>query len=152
MISTERISDQPLLINSCGVDYTQEKSRGSLRPNGRVDYHLLYVHEGSCHVRFSEEDNFLEVGEGSVNSAAVPIRRIVEMALASNASSVVLAHNHPSGFAVPSEEDVHTTYRLAMALSAVEIQLVDHIVVADGDYVSMAQSHCFDPRDSRLLI
>ena len=93
-----------------------------------------------------------EVGEGSVNSAAVPIRRIVEMALADNATSLVLAHNHPSGFAVPSGEDVHTTHRLAMALSAVEIQLVDHIVVADGDYISMVQSNCFNPRDSRLLI
>ena len=93
-----------------------------------------------------------EVGEGSVNSASVPIRRIVEMALAENATSVVLAHNHPSGFAVPSAEDVHTTLRLAMALSAVEIQLIDHIVVADGDYVSMAQSNSFDPRDSRLRI
>ncbi len=66
MISTERISDQPLLINSCGVDYTQERTRGSLRPNGRVDYHLLYVHEGICHVRFSESEPFAEVSEGSV--------------------------------------------------------------------------------------
>ncbi len=91
-----------------------------------------------------------EVGEGSVNSAAVPIRRIVEMALANNASSVVLAHNHPSGFAVPSEEDIRTTYRLAAALQAVEITLVDHIVVADRDFVSMAQSRCYDPRETML--
>lgn len=84
-----------------------------------------------------------EVGEGSVNSAAVPIRRIVEMALGANATSVVLAHNHPSGIALPSAEDVHTTQRLAAALEAVEIQLVDHIVVADEDYVSHVQSGLF---------
>ena len=66
MISTERMSDQPLLINSCGVDRIQEKTRGSLRPNGRVDYLLLYVHEGSCHVRFAENDPVFEVEEGSV--------------------------------------------------------------------------------------
>lgn len=84
-----------------------------------------------------------EVGEGSVNSAAVPIRRIVEMALSANATSVVLAHNHPSGIALPSAEDVHTTQRLAAALEAVEIQLVDHIVVADEDYVSHVQSGLF---------
>lgn len=93
-----------------------------------------------------------EVGEGSVNSASVPIRRIVEMALADNASSVVLAHNHPSGIAVPSEEDVHTTYRLAMALSTVDIQLADHVVVADGEYVSLAQAQYYDPRDAILPI
>ena len=81
-----------------------------------------------------------EVGEGSVNSAGVPIRRIVEIALASNATTVVLAHNHPSGLAVPSEADVLTTRRVAAALSAVEIGLIDHIVVADNDFVSMAQS------------
>jgi DNA repair protein RadC len=91
-----------------------------------------------------------EVGEGSVNSASVPIRRIVEMALGANATSVVLAHNHPSGIAVPSGDDVQTTRRLAMALSAVEIQLVDHIVVADEDFVSMAQSGCFRHSDSKL--
>ena len=81
-----------------------------------------------------------EVGEGSVNYASVPIRRVVEMALEAGASSVVLSHNHPSGIAVPSGEDIQTTRRLAMALSAVEITLVDHIVVADDDYVSMVQS------------
>lgn len=81
-----------------------------------------------------------EVGEGSVNYANVPVRRVVEMALESGASSVVLAHNHPSGIALPSMEDIQTTRRLASALSAVEIILADHIVVADDDYVSMVQS------------
>ena len=81
-----------------------------------------------------------EVGEGSVNYASVPIRRCVEMALEDGATSVILAHNHPSGIAVPSGDDIHTTRRLATALSAVEIQLVDHIVVAEDEYVSMVQS------------
>ena len=95
-----------------------------------------------------------EVGQGSVNSAGISVRKIVETALAANpptavlaenalyagASGIILAHNHPSGIAVPSSEDVQTTCRVAMALNAVEIQLADHIVVADGDYVSMVQS------------
>ncbi len=81
-----------------------------------------------------------EVGEGSVNSASISIRKIVETALAANATTVVLAHNHPSGIALPSAEDLETTRRVAAALQAVEINLADHIVVAEGDYVSMAQS------------
>lgn len=81
-----------------------------------------------------------QVGEGSVNYASVPIRRVVEMALEDGASSVMLAHNHPSGLALPSPDDIQTTRRLAAALSAVEIGLIDHIVVADNDYVSMVQS------------
>ena len=89
-----------------------------------------------------------EVGEGSVNSAGISVRKIVEMALASNATAVVLAHTPPSGVAVPSFEDVQTTYRIADALRAVEIHLVDHIVVADDDYVSMIHSgHRFDGRE-----
>ena len=91
-----------------------------------------------------------EMGEGSVNSAGVPIRRIVEAALGANATSVILAHNHPSGFALPSGEDVQTTKRVALALDAVEIQLVDHIVVADDDFVSLAQSGLYNPEKCRL--
>ncbi len=80
------------------------------------------------------------VGVGTVNSANVPIRRIAEIALGANATTVVLAHNHPSGLALPSREDVETTRRAAEALAAVDIELVDHIVVADEDFVSLAQS------------
>ena len=93
-----------------------------------------------------------EVGEGSVNSAAVPIRRIVEIALGANATSVILAHNHPSGLAIPSGEDVQTTRRLAAALDAVEIVLSDHIVVAEDDFVSMVQSGVYHPDRCRVLI
>ena len=83
-----------------------------------------------------------EIGEGSVNSASISVRKVVETALAANATTVVLAHNHPSGIAVPSNEDIQTTQRIAAALYAVEIHLADHIVVAEGDYVSMVQSGC----------
>ena len=93
-----------------------------------------------------------EVGEGSVNSAGVPIRRIVEVALGSNATTVVLAHNHPSGIALPSDDDLHTTHRLAAALDAVDIVLADHIVVADDDFVSLVQSGVYHPGDSRLRV
>ena len=81
-----------------------------------------------------------EVGEGSVNSAGISIRKIVETALSANATSVVLAHNHPSGLAIPSPDDIRTTKQVAMVLQAVDVQLVDHIVVADDDYVSMTLS------------
>lgn len=91
-----------------------------------------------------------ELGDGDANSAGLSVRKVVETALGVNSSSVVLAHNHPSGLAIPSAEDVLTTRQLAMALQAVDVQLVDHIIVADGDYVSMAQSgHRF--RDCLLV-
>jgi DNA repair protein RadC len=80
------------------------------------------------------------VGEGSVNSASIPIRRVVEIALNANATTVILAHNHPSGLALPSADDIETTLRLARAMDAVEITLADHIIVSDDDFVSLAQS------------
>jgi DNA repair protein RadC len=93
-----------------------------------------------------------KVGEGSVNSAAVPIRKIVEIALNAGATSAVLAHNHPSGIAIPSNEDQLTTRQLAVALSAVDITLTDHVVVADGDWVSMRQSGWYDPADCHFIV
>lgn len=81
-----------------------------------------------------------ELGEGTVNAASISVRKVVEAALKANATTVILAHNHPSGVAVPSNEDVQTTRRIYAALAAVEIHLADHIVVADGDYTSMVQS------------
>lgn len=87
----------------------------------------------------------VEICEGSVNSASISVRKVVEKALAARATSVILAHNHPSGIALPSAEDLQTTKRIALGLQAVEIQLVDHIIVADGDHVSLASSnHRYD--------
>ena len=67
-----------------------------------------------------------------------------------NRPTLVLAHNHPSGLALPSGEDVQSTYRVAAALDAVDIVLADHIVVADGDHVSMAQSGLYRSGDIYL--
>ena len=92
------------------------------------------------------------MGEGSVNSAAVPIRRIVEVALGSGATGVVLAHNHPSGLALPSPEDELTTRQLAIALSAVDITLIDHLIIADADAVSLRQSGRYHPDNCRILL
>ncbi len=87
------------------------------------------------------------VGVGSVNSANIPIRRVVEMALAANASTVVIAHNHPSGLAIPSMEDIQTTHKLAAAFEAVEIVLADHIVICKNDFVSIVQSQYYKPHE-----
>ena len=77
---------------------------------------------------------------GSVNSAEVNSRKVVETALRFNAAAAVLAHNHPGGMALPSQEDLSTTQRLQQALAAVGVRLLDHIIVADGDFVSLADS------------
>lgn len=80
------------------------------------------------------------ISKGSVNSCDLYIRKIIENTMIYNASYAVLAHNHPSGVALPSLADIESTKSVAAALSLVGVQLLDHIVVADDDYVSMMQS------------
>ena len=77
---------------------------------------------------------------GSANAAEVNMRKIVNIALRNNAMGVILAHNHPGGLPLPSEEDVATTKSIREALMPMGILLMDHIIVAGQDYVSMARS------------
>ena len=81
-----------------------------------------------------------EINRGNTVSVGVNIRRIVQIALEKNATYVVLAHNHTSGLALPSSEDVAATLRVRQILAQVDVTLSDHIVVAGGDFVSMADS------------
>ena len=85
------------------------------------------------------------VAEGCVDSVSVNVRRIVENALRFGASNVILAHNHPSGVALPSGEDERMTLAVWDALHTVGIELVDHIIVADGDFVSLRQNGLLPP-------
>ena len=80
------------------------------------------------------------LASGTVSMAPVSVREVVENALRCDASRVVLGHNHPSGVALPSEEDRQITLQIQQALATMSITLVDHIIVADGDFVSMAAS------------
>jgi len=92
------------------------------------------------------------VSEGSVNTAEVSIRKVVEAALSVNATTAVLAHNHPSGLALPSMEDIVTTRRMGAALDAVGVILEDHIVVAGKEYVSLRDSKYYDPDNCRMMV
>ncbi len=74
------------------------------------------------------------IHEGSVNSAGFSIRNMAMTALKRRAASVVVAHNHPNGIAVPSPDDVMITNALENAMSTLEIEFIDHIVVADNKY------------------
>ncbi len=82
----------------------------------------------------------VQIAEGSVNSTAVSTRRIAEIALKYNASAVVLAHNHPNGVAIPSKDDVETTRNIMRFCRNFGLPLLDHVIVADNDYVSLAAS------------
>ena len=80
------------------------------------------------------------LSEGGSAAAELNIRRLVENALLSSASAVILSHNHPSGIALPSREDYATTQQAQDALRTIGVELLDHIIVAEDDYVSLADS------------
>lgn len=82
----------------------------------------------------------VNLGSGVVNAVDVNVRKVVENAVRHRASSVILAHNHPGGVALPSREDERITIEIAAALKLVGIPLEDHIIVAGDDYVSFADS------------
>lgn len=80
------------------------------------------------------------VAKGSVNSVDIYVRKIIELIVLYNASSLIMAHNHPSGLALPSESDVESTKRLNVIFKIMNVKFLDHIIVADGDYVSLKES------------
>ena len=80
------------------------------------------------------------IAEGSMDTVMVDTRKVVEAALRRQAAGVVLAHNHPQGFAIPSDRDIATTIRLVEGLAVINVAVHDHIIVAHNDYVSLAQS------------
>lgn len=81
---------------------------------------------------------FDELFRGTIDGTSVYPREVVKEALAVNAAALILAHNHPSGVAEPSQADERITRRLKSALELVDIRLLDHLIIGDGAATSLA--------------
>lgn len=100
-----------------------------------------YEREVFCLLLLDNQHRLMECVElfyGTINSANVYPREVVKLALVKNAAAVILAHNHPSGVAEPSESDLLLTKALAKASALVDIRVLDHFVVAKEQWVSFA--------------
>jgi DNA repair protein RadC len=82
---------------------------------------------------------FEEMFRGTIDGSSVHPREVVKHALARNAAAIILAHNHPSGVAEPSQADEFITRRLKEALGLVDIRVLDHLIVGDGACESLAE-------------
>jgi DNA repair protein RadC len=82
---------------------------------------------------------FEELFYGTIDGASVYPREVVKRALRYNAAALILAHNHPSGVAEPSNADISITKRLIEALNLIEVRVLDHLVIGDGQSVSLAE-------------
>lgn len=104
-----------------------------LRDEKREVFALLLLDSQHRLIRFKE------MFYGTIDSASVHPRILVKQALDDNAAAVILSHNHPSGIAEPSQADQHITRRIIDAMALLDIKVLDHIVVGDGQTVSFAE-------------
>ncbi len=99
-------------------------------------------HEVFCCLYLDKRHRLIKYEElfrGTIDGASVHPREIVKLALQRNSAAVIVAHNHPSGIAEPSQADELITQRVKEALALVDIRLLDHIIVGDGTSVSLAE-------------
>lgn len=82
---------------------------------------------------------YVELFHGTINAAPVYPREIIKLVMQHNAAAVILAHNHPSGVAEPSQADQRVTERLQKALMMIDVALLDHFVIGSGEPVSFAE-------------
>lgn len=104
-----------------------------LRDRQREAFYILFL--DNQHRVIQDEVLF----EGTIDAASVYPREVVKRALYHNAAALILAHNHPSGIAEPSQSDRRITQRLIDALALVDIRILDHFVVGDGEVISFAE-------------
>lgn len=119
------------LLNSAAA--ARHYLRAQLRHRRQEVFAVLYLN--SQHRLLVYKEHFY----GTIDGASVYPREVVKEALAQNAAAVIVAHNHPSGVAEPSQADIRITERLARALELVDVRLLDHFIIGDTDEVSFAQ-------------
>ena len=111
---------------------TEAFLKARMRHLGHEVFCCLYLDNRHRVLRFDE------LFRGTIDGTSVYPREVVKEALAVNAAAVILAHNHPSGVAEPSQADERITRRIKAALELVDIRLLDHLIVGDGPATSMA--------------
>ncbi len=107
--------------------------RAQLRHRQREVFAVLFLDNQNRLIAYEE------MFQGTIDGASVYPREVVKQALARNAAAVIFAHNHPSGVAEPSQADRRITQRLQDALALVEVRVLDHLVVGEGEPVSFAE-------------
>jgi DNA repair protein RadC len=126
----QRLADAPVMASSQMVKDYLQLHLGSL-PYETFAVMLL----DSQHRMLALERMF----NGTLTQTSVYPREVVKLALARNAGAVILAHNHPSGMAEPSRADEFLTQSLKSALALVDVRVIDHVVVGQGQTVSFAE-------------
>jgi DNA repair protein RadC len=99
-------------------------------------------HEVFCVIFLTKRHQFIareDLVRGTMDGASVCPREVLKAALKHNAAAVILAHNHPSGIAEPSQADLDVTKQLKKPLEFIDIRVLDHLIIAGGDTTSFAE-------------
>ena len=83
---------------------------------------------------------YKNIGDGDICSSRADIRKLSAFVIECKATGIILAHNHPHGIALPSREDIDCTKYIYKILDALKVRLLDHIIVNESDYISMAET------------
>ena len=119
--------DGPLSSPASVAEFLMSK----LRDREREIFAVVYLDNRNCVLHYDE------LFMGTINGASVHPREVVKSVLRHNAAAIVISHNHPSGVAEPSQSDTAITRKLKEALELVDVKLLDHLVIGDGEYVSL---------------
>ena len=138
------------LIPHLAKRYNQDKwgNKPCLNTSAKVGQYATTLFTGKVYESFflicldnqANLNNSVLLHEGTIDEVSVYPRLVVEAALRYNAAMVILAHNHPSGKLIPSEEDINTTIRVRSALNAISVKLIDHIIIAGNEYYSFSEN------------
>lgn len=136
-----------LIPDICRIYYSEKKNCINIRPDKESLNEMVvskFIGKNTEAVVLTLLDAKMKVlfcdymNEGNVDTLILDIKKLVKTALQYNTRYAIIAHNHPSGVALPSKSDIESTYRIRDVFNGIDIKLIDHIIVADNDYVSLA--------------
>ena len=137
-VSTRLIKEETIYTTESTYNFTSPDQIGRAMNALTEDLdkeHLYILHLNTKNTL--QSINLLSVG--TINSGLVCPREVFKSALLANATSIIIAHNHPSGDPTPSKEDILTTKRLLEAGRLLGINVLDHVIVGNGDYYSIRE-------------
>jgi len=128
----QKASERPKVINSDSIYNVLLSCYDSDTIEYRESFKVLLLN------RNNNVLGVMNISEGGMSETPVDIRLILQSALLSNASYIVISHNHPSGSVKPSKGDDNVTYKVKKACEAIDILLYDHIILSPYNYYSYA--------------
>lgn len=135
ILATARKSADELLIRLEAMDMPATVGKFLVAKLGGMEHEVAAVLFLDNQLKLIE---YKEMFDGTVSQASVYPREIAKTALLLNASAIIISHNHPSGLLQPSSADIKLTNVLKDSLNLIDVRLLDHVIVAGSDYISLA--------------